>query len=94
MKCKFIYNNRVFESEADLDEYLIVTTALKPSLGDIVFKNWSKQQLSTYDKIQSSEKAVEEAIKRGEIKTSEEQGEPEDMDGIKGNGRTVDSNGE
>ena len=32
-------NNRVFESEADLDEYLIVTTALKPSLGDIVFKN-------------------------------------------------------
>jgi hypothetical protein len=43
MKCKFIYNNRVFESEADLDEYLIVTTALKPSLGDIVFKNWSKQ---------------------------------------------------
>ena len=106
MKCKYVYNNRVFESEADLDEYLLVTSALKPSLGDIVFKNWSKQQLTTLDKINGSNKVVEDAIERGEVKAPEEEGEPEDMDGLKGNGRyksiteliheirTIDSNGQ
>ena len=106
MKCKYVYNNRVFESEADLDEYLLVTTALKPSLGDAVFKNWSKQQLSVLDTINGSDKKVDNAIKAGEIKVPEEQGEPEDMDGLKGNGRyksiteliheirTIDSDGQ
>ena len=106
MKCKYIYNNRIFESEAALDEYLIVTSALKPFLGDVVFKNWSKQQLATLEKINQSNKIVEEAMDRGEIKIQNEEGEPDDMDGLKGNTtyksiteliheiRTKDSNGE
>lgn len=106
MKCKYVYNNRVFESEADLDEYLLVTSALKPTLGDIVFKNWSKRQLSVLDTINNSNKRVDDAIKSGEIKFSEEQGEPEDTDKLKGNEhyksiteliheiRTIDSDGQ
>ena len=106
MKCKYVYNNRVFESEADLDEYLLITSALKPTLGDIVFKNWSKRQLSVLDTINNSNRRVDAAIKSGEIKISEEQGEPEDTDKLKGNEhyksiteliheiRTIDSDGQ
>lgn len=106
MKCKYVYKGVKFETEADLDEFLLISKALKGS--DSVFQSgkWSKIQDSIYRKIKESNNSVYEAEKSGKITVLEEQGEPEDTDNIKGNGqylsitelihkiRTIDSQGE
>lgn len=104
MKCKYIYKGRTFESEADLDEFLLINENLKES--DLVFQYGNKLQKSINKQISKSNESVEKAIKRGEISLIEESGEPEDTDNLKGNGtylsitelihkiRTIDSQGE
>ena len=85
MKCKYVYKGKTFESEADLDEFLLINNELKGK--DSVFQKWSKQQDSVYRKIKESNDAAYNAEKRGEITTTEEQGEPEDTDNVRGTGR-------
>ena len=104
MKCKYVYKGIRFESEADLDNYLLISKALKGS--DIVFQSGKSIQDSIYRKIEKANNTVYEAEKSGKITTITEQGEPEDTDNLKGNGqylsitelihniRTVDQQGE
>lgn len=105
MKCRFNYKGKIFQSEAELDEILLIENALKGS--DVVFsKQWSEEQNSIYNKIRASNEKVYQAEKAGEITTIENQGEPDDIDNIKGTGkyksiteliheiRTTDENGE
>lgn len=84
MKCRFEYKGRTFESEADLDEFLLISEALNGT--DSVFSRWSKQQDSVYRKIKESNDRVFNAEKKGDIVITKNEGEPEDTDNIKGKG--------
>ena len=84
MKCRYEYKGKTFKSEADLDEFLLISNALKGT--DSVFSRWSKQQDSVYRRIKNANDAAFNAEKKGNIITVENQGEPEDTDNIRGKG--------
>ena len=57
MNCKYIYKGHIFESEVELDDYLLQKRKFEDKFGDIVFSK-SALQLHTVDKIDEMNKAT------------------------------------
>ena len=57
MSCKYIYKGHTFNSEVELDDYLLQKRKFESKFGDLVFSK-SSLQLDTVDKIDELNKAT------------------------------------
>lgn len=66
MSCKYVYNNRVFNSELELNDFLLQNGKLIAKFGDIVFERSSvhNKVLEILDTINQDTKAAQEAYKK------------------------------
>ena len=66
MSCKYIYNNRVFNSELELNDFLLQNGKLITKFGDIVFERSSvhNKVLDILDTVTQDTKEAQEAYKK------------------------------
>jgi hypothetical protein len=88
MTCKYEYNGLTFNSELELDEYLLFHSKRKSKLGDSVFKKseqatWSEEQNIIHDKLDKARLQFEKGENTNKIKIEAEEGEPTDLDPVK-----------
>ena len=91
MTCKYEYNGLTFNSELELDEYLLFHNDLRNKLGDAAFKKtenskWSEQQNQVHEALEKASDLYEKGEKSNKITELSEEGEPSDLDPIKASG--------
>ena len=80
MACVYKYKNKTFDTEAQLNDYLLMTSTLKPILGDIVFDLKGAQP--GYFKSLKNASAIYKQLKDSgfQISSVKSEVEPEDLD--------------
>ncbi len=81
MSCKYIYKNKIFDSEIELDDFLLENSKLEPILGDVVY-NGNTTQNVVYAKLkkinedsQELEKKYKSFLQKKDLEYTED-GEP------------------